>query len=231
VSAGDYYAEKAEGEPVDGWVPEFPGQRPPFPPGNTLTETTTHGAYSPRKVDPLAKELVDLLLGDPSVPMHAKAAAYRLELWALARATAQTQLIEEWLADQSTEKHPIGDLGDERVRSAYLLLHRVETRAASSRSRLGLTPVAAARLGKNVAQAQVAQTDVALRMAQLRELEAQGWTPPPGWAGGADVAVTPVTPDPTDDWPYADLPTPTEFDPGTDEQREDQEGGADDDAD
>lgn len=169
-----------ESQPA-GWVPEFEGQRPPLQPGNELS--IRHGAYSPRKVEPLAQELVDLLLEDSSVPQHAKAAAYRLELWALARATAQAQLIEEWLADQGTEKHPLGDLGDERVRSAYLLLHRAETRAASSRSRLGLTPVAAARLGKNVAHAQVAQADVALRMAKLHELEAQGWTPPPGWAG------------------------------------------------
>lgn len=164
------------------WVPAFEGQRPPFRPGHELSPTT-HGAYSPRKYEPLAKALVDLLLEDPSVPAHAKAPAFRLELWALARATAQAQLIEEWLASQSTEKHPIGDLGDERVRSAYLLLHRAETRSASSRSRLGLTPVAHARLGKNVAQGQAAQVDVALRMAQLHELEEQGWTPPAGWAG------------------------------------------------
>lgn len=164
------------------WTPAFPGQRPPFQPGHELSPAT-HGAYSPRKVEPLAQALVDLLLEDPSVPMHAKAAAYRLELWALARATAKAQLIEEWLADQATEKHPLGDLGDDRVKAAYLQLHRAETRAASSRSRLGLTPVAAARLGKNVANAQVAQADVALRMAQLHELAEQGWTPPPGWAG------------------------------------------------
>lgn len=167
-----------------GWVPAFEGQRPPFQPGHTLSPTT-HGAYSPRRVEPLAKDLVDLLLDDPSVPAHAKAAAYRLELWALARSTAQSQLIEEWLASQATEKHPLGNLDDESVRAAYLLLHRAETRAASSRSRLGLTPVAAARLGKNVAQAQAAQTDVALRMAQLHEAEQrlrdQGWTPPEGW--------------------------------------------------
>lgn len=169
-------------ESTSDWVPAFEGQRPPFQPGHELS--TVHGAYSPRRVDPLAAQLVELLLGDPSVPAHAKAAAYRLELWALARATAQAQLIEEWLADRAEQSQDsLGDLDDERVRSAYLLLHRAETRAASSRSRLGLTPVAAARLGKNVAQAQVAQTDVALRMAQLHELQRQGWTPPADWSG------------------------------------------------
>lgn len=180
------------------WTPAFPGQRPPFRPGNDLGRkaepgndlAVRHGAYSPRKVDPLAGQLVALLLDDPSVPAHAKAAAYRLEMWALARATAQAQLIEEWLADQADDEHPLGNLDREGVRSAYLLLHRAETRAAASRSRLGLTPVAAARLGKNVAQAQVAQTDVALRMAQLHELERQGWTPPSDWGGSrADAGM------------------------------------------
>lgn len=173
-----------EGAATAGWVPEFPGQRPPFQPGHTLSPTT-HGAYSPRKVEPLAQELVDLVLADGSVPAYAKASAYRLELWATCRAEAQVQLISEWLMSIATEKDPLGDLTDESVRSAHLLLHRAEARAASGRTRLGLTPVAAARMGKDVAIGQAASTDVALRMAQLHEAEQrlreQGWTPPSGW--------------------------------------------------
>jgi hypothetical protein len=46
------------------WVPAFPSQRPPFEPGNQLA-TTYHGAYSPRRVDPLAAELVAVVLDDP----------------------------------------------------------------------------------------------------------------------------------------------------------------------
>lgn len=168
------------------WVPEFEGQRPPFQPGN-VPANATHLAYSPKVVDPRAEALLTMLLEDPAVPAHAKAKAYRLELWALCRAEVKVHLIEEWLAGQATEKHPLGDLGDARIQAAYLQLHRSESRAASARSRLGLTPVAAARLGKNVAQAQVAQTDVALRMAQLHELEKQGWTPPSGWTGEPDT--------------------------------------------
>jgi hypothetical protein len=36
---------------------------PPFEPGHTLS--TRHGAYSPRRVEPLAAELVELALADP----------------------------------------------------------------------------------------------------------------------------------------------------------------------
>jgi hypothetical protein len=46
------------------WVPAFPSQRPPFAPGNEVA-ATYHGAYSPRRVDPLAAELVAVVLDDP----------------------------------------------------------------------------------------------------------------------------------------------------------------------
>lgn len=177
-------------------VPAFEGQRPPFQPGNTIGRrlqpghelSTRHGAYSPRKVDPLAREIVEAILEDPTTPMHVTAAAYRLELWALGRAEARVQLLTEWL-DEVAGDRLVAPPGSHRVKAANLELHRAETRAASARSRLGLTPVSAAKLGKNVAQGQVAQADMALRMkamhdaeqakAQARaELEAEGWQPP-----------------------------------------------------
>ena len=159
------------------WTPAFPGQRRPFAPGN-LMSPTTHGAYSPRKVDPLAREFVELLLVDDDTPSYVKAAAYRAELWSLGRAEAQVQLITEWLAAKAEETSDgVGDLASESVRSAYLLLHRAESRAASSRTRLGLTPVSAARLGKHVAQGAAAQADVATAMAALHRLEQDGRLP------------------------------------------------------
>lgn len=174
-------------------MPAFEGQRPPFAPGNTLSPST-HGAYSPRKVEPLAQELVDLVLGDDSVPAYAKASAYRLELWATCRAEAQVQLLSEYLIAKGEESGDgLGDLGDERIKAAYLLLHRAEARAASGRTRLGLTPIAAARMGKDVAIGQAASTDVAVRMAQLHDAEErlreQGWSPPAGWVPGERAAV------------------------------------------
>lgn len=175
------------------WEPAFEGQRPPFELGNVpanafepgnMPANATHKAYSQRYVEPLARDLLEALLADDAMPAHAKALAYRLELLALCRGEAQIQLITEWLAKRAEKTEDgIGNLDDEATVRAYLLLHRAETRAASARSRLGLTPVSAARLGKNVAQGQVAQADVALAMARLHELEKQGWTPPAGWTG------------------------------------------------
>lgn len=122
--------------------------------GNELA--VQHGAYSPRKVDPLAEHLVDLVLADPDVP-YLRASAYRPALWAWARAEAQCQLLTEYLAKaaEATEDG-IGELGDGRVHSAYLLLHRAETRATTGRTRLGLDPLSRAKLGKDVAIGAVA---------------------------------------------------------------------------
>lgn len=146
---------------------------PPFTPGHELS--TVHGAYSPRKVDPLARELVDLVLADPGC-VHAQAGHYRPALWAWARAEAQVQLLTEYLTKRGEATGDgIGDLDDERVRSAYLLLHRAEARATTQRTRLGLDPLSAARLGRDRAAASV---DMARVMAELeRRDRARGASP------------------------------------------------------
>lgn len=145
-----------------------PWQRPPFEPGHELS--IQHGAYSPRKVDPLAAEIVERLLADPELG-YLKAPRYRHEVHALARAEAQVQLLTEYLAglaekldDEDPGRAGVGDLDSDRVRAAYLLLHRAEARADRARQRLGLNPLAAARLGRDVAAGQV---DMARLMAQL----------------------------------------------------------------
>jgi hypothetical protein len=157
------------------WVPAFEGQRPPFQPGHELT--LRHGAYSPRKVDPLARELVEGLLGDESLGFL-KAPSYRPALWAWARAEAQVQLLSEYLEGRATAAgNAVGDLRADDVRSAYLLLHRAESRADRSRARLGLDPLSRARLGKDVAQGAVASADVARLMGELARLEGEGRLP------------------------------------------------------
>lgn len=149
----------------DGWTPAFPGQRPPLngPVGNQLA--LKHGAYSPRKVDPLATELVELVRADASVSWLT--AADMPAVWAWARAEAQVQLLTEYLelAGQSTGDG-VGDLEAEAVRSAYLLLHRAEARAMSGRRRLGLDPLSRARLGRDVAATNV---DLARLLSEARE--------------------------------------------------------------
>jgi hypothetical protein len=163
----------------EGWVPEFEGQRPPFTSDHPAIaqqgneRALQHGAHSSRKVMPLARELLDVLLSAPSTPGWVKAPEHRLELLALCRADAQVHLLTEWLASRAEEAEDdvdragVGDLADERVKSAYLLLHRAEARAASARTRLGLTPVSRARLGKDVAVAGAA--DAAAALTRMRE--------------------------------------------------------------
>ncbi len=147
----------------------FEGQRPPFQPGHELS--VQHGAYSPRKVDPLARELVDQVLADPEASA-AHAPRYRLALWAWARAEAQAQLLTEYLSKAAEATGDgVGDLELERVRSAYLLLHRAESRATTQRTRLGLDPLSAARLGRDRAAGAV---DTARVMAEIHRLREQG---------------------------------------------------------
>lgn len=131
---------------------------PPFQPGHTLS--VQHGAYSPRKVDPLAAEFV-ATVGDLDwvgpVDMPA--------VWAWARAEAQVQLLSEYLmAAAEAAGDGVGDLDLDRVRTAYLLLHRAEGRAQRGRESLGLTPLARSRLAVNVAATRV---DLARLMSEV----------------------------------------------------------------
>ena len=110
-----------------------------------------HGAYSPRKVDPLAQELIDAMLQvasvDGSPVAYLADPTYRPALIAWGRAEAQQDLIEAHLA----ELGPIDP--DGKVRSAADLLERVARRAERMRARLGLDPLSRASLAKDLAVA------------------------------------------------------------------------------
>lgn len=137
----------------DGWVPSFPGQRPPFAPGNEWAVgpgneiATRHGAYSPRRVDPLAAEIADLLLADDSTPWL-REPSMRLAVWALARAEARVQLLVEWVDGMEIAAAAQSDRGQT---SPLELLRRFEETASRHRSNLGLDPMHRARLGKDLA--------------------------------------------------------------------------------
>lgn len=171
-------AAAASGIGADGtWQPAFPGQRPPFEPGHTLT--LHHGAHSPRHVDPVAAEHAAAVLSDPATAFLA-APAWRPAVWAWARAEAQVELLTAYLAGRAEETGDgVGDLADERVLAAYALLHRAESRASVGRSRLGLDPLSAARLGRDRVATQV---DMARVMA---ELDRQDRPPPPALSAGS----------------------------------------------
>lgn len=152
-----------------------PWQRPPFEPGHELS--TRHGAYSPRKVDPIATELVEMMLADDGAA-HLRRPSYRPALWAWARAEAQVQLVDEYLAKAGEDAgNGVGDLDREATRAAYLLLHRAETRANTLRTRLGLDPLSRARLGRDTAAGAL---DTARLMSEMERQERQGAGSTPG---------------------------------------------------
>src|SRR5690625_1979101 len=95
-------------------VPSNPRQHPDFTPGNTAS--VQHGAYTPRKVDPLAAELVERVTTDPDLA-YLSAPSVRPALWAWARAEARVQLLSEYLANRAGSDG-IGDLADKRTAAA-----------------------------------------------------------------------------------------------------------------
>jgi hypothetical protein len=140
------------------WTPAFPGQRPPFAEGNEYRVAEgnmlalRHGAYSPRKIDPLAQELVDTILQaaavDGSPVAYLLDPTYQAALLSWGRAEAAQDLLEEHLA----EFGPIDS--DGKVRPAADLLEPVARRAERIRARLGLDPLSRAALAKDLAVAQ-----------------------------------------------------------------------------
>ncbi|WP_326830227.1 hypothetical protein OIE13_17010 [Streptosporangium sp. NBC_01810] len=121
---------------------------PPFEPGHTLS--TKHAAYSPRRVDPLAAELVDQALADDAIP-YLRQPSYRPALWAWGRAEARVQLLAEHLAEHEAG----GCRGCDKCARWDEQLRKWESAAGTHRGRLGLDPASRARLGKDTASAQV----------------------------------------------------------------------------
>lgn len=127
-------------------------QRPPFEPGNTLS--LTHGAHSPRIVEPIAQRWVETArasapyLNDPS---------YEPALLSWARFEAKCDLLHAWM-----KEHGMFDDGGNVVPAAKIL-DRYEGRAASLRAALGMDPVSRAKLQKDAAATKL---DLAALMAQ-----------------------------------------------------------------
>ncbi len=119
------------------FVPAFDGQRPPFGPGNSVG--VRHGAYAVLQLRPRALELADeirVALG----PTYST--RFELAIAASAAAAAQYEkaMVALLDADDPTDlKH----LDERAARWAKLLF--------SALGQLGLTPLAASKLGLNVA--------------------------------------------------------------------------------
>ena len=169
-------------------------------PGNKLR--LTHGARDPERVAPLAEQIMTALLEDPDTDDYLRKPVMRHEVLAWAWAEAQVGLMRAWLdsdgiaaamTELTTTEETEADEGRATVRrvsasrkvsSLMSELHKAEVRAANRRQQLGLTPLARARLGKDIASSQF---DLARYFA---ELDAAEKTAPPdqGPPGRQDTA-------------------------------------------
>jgi hypothetical protein len=121
----------------------------PFENGNAVA--LRHGAYSPRRVEPLAQELVDQVLSDPGTS-YLTASRWRAAVWSWARCEARCQLLSEYLMDHAD---PAGLDAEGNISPALRALSKFESAALAHRARLGLDPLSAARLGRDTAAAGV----------------------------------------------------------------------------
>jgi len=156
--------------PDGSWEPEFSGQRPPFAAGNGLS--TTSGFMSPRRVRPLAERIAADLLAAESTPDYLRDGSYGDAIRSYATVEATSELLLDWVSGQDIGE-AMTELSDgeeserrsgERVRrssssrrmgSALDYLMRCQHLALRMRSELGLTPLARARLGRDVAASRV----------------------------------------------------------------------------
>jgi len=143
-----------------GWTPEFEGQRPPFHEGNELA--VTHGAYSAKRTDPIARRYIDELAQDPGLE-YLQAPRFHAALWAWASTMAKVELLQQWVDDMPIQQAADSDKGKT---SALELLRKWMATAQTQAARLGLDPLSAARLGKDIAGAR--QADAATLLTQAR---------------------------------------------------------------
>jgi hypothetical protein len=107
----------------------------PFEAGHELT--LTHGAYSPRRIEPLASALVAGLL---DVAPWCAVQAFRPAV-AWANAEARTQLLRAYVDEVGMIDEATG-----QERPAVAALDRAERSASAQRTKLGLDPMAWATL-------------------------------------------------------------------------------------
>jgi len=151
------------------WTPAFKGQRPPFQPGNELAfkegnkAAVTHGANSPRLVDPLAQRYVDAMLADDDLPPMIRAPYFSEAVYGYCMARAKRDLIAAWCAGMSIQEAA----DSERGRTSPLeLLRKWETTVDGKAKALGLTPAAWVRIHRDLAGAH--QADAVTLLTQAR---------------------------------------------------------------
>jgi phage terminase small subunit len=143
-------------------------RHPDFEPGNTMA--VRHGSRSVRLTAPLAEEIKQGILDDPELPDYLRQALFAHALDAYCFAEAQCIKLRDYLASldlqealtdvavtDEDEHHSEGTVTrhsvSRRRESAQELARRYEAHAANLRSKLGLDPASAAKLGRNLAAA------------------------------------------------------------------------------
>jgi hypothetical protein len=137
-----------------------------FKPGNQVA--LQHGAYSATALEPLAREIEARARAAEDWPSHLVAGRYDTEVQAWAWAEAICLRLRAFLADQDPVEWLSETIDTEeeeeqlslthhrrvshtrRVQSALEQLRRFETLAGNRREKLGLTPVTAARLARDL---------------------------------------------------------------------------------
>jgi len=119
----------------------------------------SHGAYSDRRVNPIARELAEGLVVDrPDLGDHPAA------VWSWARIESKCVLLEEWL-----DEHDFID-GEGKPTAPAQLVTRYEKLAMALRARLGLDPLSQAQLQSSRAQATLSTYDIEELRARGREV-------------------------------------------------------------
>jgi len=148
------------------WTPEFPGQRAPFAPGNEAA--VVHGGHSERSVAPLAAQIAQELLENAETPEHLREPMFAPAVQAWARAEAVAELLFRHLSgldlqaamtdlttadeeERTTKSKTTRRSTTRRTTAAHDQWHRASAHAASLRSKLGLDPASAARVGRDLA--------------------------------------------------------------------------------
>lgn len=121
------------------------------------TKSIKHGARSERMITPLAEAIGNNLLAQHE---RLRNPLYREAVLEYARVLAQVELLQAYV-----DEHGVLDKDGKTTGAADYLL-RVRKHASNLADRLGLTPLANARLGKDTAAASI---DVAKLMAEIKD--------------------------------------------------------------
>ena len=122
----------------------------------------THGVYSDRRVNPIARELAEgLIVERPDLEDHPAA------VWSWARIESKCLLLEAWL-----DEHGFID-GEGKPTAPAQLVTRYEKLALNLRARLGLDPLSQAQLQTTRGQATLVSYDIEELRARGREVMAR----------------------------------------------------------